>query len=82
MSDLREAALSSKAWPFEEARKLAKRYKEKAPEKGKSPVKGKVKVRIPAVEKARGSLKVRAKRGKVISPAKAMVKKKRLHSLK
>ena len=34
MSELREAALSSKAWPFEEARKLVKRYKDKAPEKG------------------------------------------------
>ncbi|MCC5991976.1 MAG: lysine--tRNA ligase [Rhodobacteraceae bacterium] len=34
MSALREAALTSKAWPFEEARKLAARYKGKAPEKG------------------------------------------------
>ncbi|KCV81930.1 lysyl-tRNA ligase [Actibacterium atlanticum] len=34
MSDLREAALSSKAWPFEEARKLAKRYEKNPPEKG------------------------------------------------
>ncbi|MBT0955919.1 lysine--tRNA ligase [Alphaproteobacteria bacterium KMM 3653] len=34
MSDLREAALSSKAWPFEEARKLLKRYQGKPPEKG------------------------------------------------
>ena len=33
MSDLRETALTSKAWPFEEARKLAKRY-EKAPPAG------------------------------------------------
>jgi len=34
MSDLREAAMSSKAWPFEEARKLLKRYQKAAPEKG------------------------------------------------
>ena len=34
MSDLRDAALVSKAWPFEEARRLLKRYKDKAPEKG------------------------------------------------
>ena len=34
MSELRDAALKSKAWPFEEARKLVKRYKKKAPEKG------------------------------------------------
>jgi lysyl-tRNA synthetase, class I len=34
MSSLRDAALTSKAWPFEEARKLAARYKDKAPEKG------------------------------------------------
>ncbi|WP_319824380.1 lysine--tRNA ligase [Thalassovita sp.] len=34
MSDLRDAALISKAWPFEEARKLVKRYEKKAPEKG------------------------------------------------
>ena len=26
MSDLRDAAMSSKAWPFEEARKLVRRY--------------------------------------------------------
>ena len=32
MSDLRDAALVSKAWPFEEARRLLKRYKDKAPE--------------------------------------------------
>jgi lysyl-tRNA synthetase, class I len=31
---LREAALTSKAWPFEEARKLLKRYGEATPEKG------------------------------------------------
>ena len=34
MSDLRDAAMTSKAWPFEEARRLAKRYEKKAPEKG------------------------------------------------
>ncbi len=34
MSQLREAALASKAWPFEEARKLVKRYAKAAPEKG------------------------------------------------
>ena len=34
MSDLRQAALQSKAWPFEEARKLAKRYQKAPPEKG------------------------------------------------
>jgi len=31
---LREAALTSKAWPFEEARKVLKRYEKAAPEKG------------------------------------------------
>ena len=34
MSDLRDAALESKAWPFEEARKLVKRYRDAPPEKG------------------------------------------------
>lgn len=34
MSDLRELAMSSKAWPFEEARKLLKRFEKGAPEKG------------------------------------------------
>ena len=34
MSDLREAAMTSKAWPFEEARRLLKRYEKAAPEKG------------------------------------------------
>ena len=34
MSDLREAALASKAWPFEEARRVAKRYAKAPPEKG------------------------------------------------
>ena len=34
MSDLREAAMSSKAWPFEEARRVLKRYQKGAPEKG------------------------------------------------
>ena len=34
MSEMRDAALSSKAWPFEEARRVLKRYAKKAPEKG------------------------------------------------
>jgi lysyl-tRNA synthetase class 1 len=34
MSNLRDAAMTSKAWPFEEARRLLKRYEKKAPEKG------------------------------------------------
>lgn len=34
MSDMREAALASKAWPFEEARKLLKRFEKAPPEKG------------------------------------------------
>ncbi len=34
MSDLREAALSSKAWPFEEARRVLKRFQKAPPEKG------------------------------------------------
>ncbi len=34
MSDLRDAALKSKAWPFEEARKLVKRYAKSGPQKG------------------------------------------------
>ncbi len=34
MSDLRDAALVSKAWPFEEARKLVKRYEKTPPQKG------------------------------------------------
>ncbi len=34
MSDLREAGMKSKAWPFEEARKLIKRYAKAPPEKG------------------------------------------------
>ena len=34
MSELREAAMSSKAWPFEEARRVLKRYKQAPPEKG------------------------------------------------
>ncbi len=34
MTDLRDAALASKAWPFEEARKLVKRYEKAAPAKG------------------------------------------------
>ncbi|CUK26307.1 Lysine--tRNA ligase [Cognatishimia activa] len=34
MSDLRDAAMSSKAWPFEEARRVLKRYQKQAPEKG------------------------------------------------
>jgi lysyl-tRNA synthetase class 1 len=34
MSDLRTAALASKAWPFEEARRLAERYAKAPPAKG------------------------------------------------
>jgi len=34
MTDLRAAAMNSKAWPFEEARRLLKRYEKKDPEKG------------------------------------------------
>ena len=34
MSELRELALQSKAWPFEEARKLVKRFAKHPPEKG------------------------------------------------
>jgi lysyl-tRNA synthetase, class I len=34
MSTLRDAAMKSKAWPFEEARRILKRYEKKAPEKG------------------------------------------------
>ena len=34
MSDMRDAAMSSKAWPFEEARRVLKRYKKAPPEKG------------------------------------------------
>ena len=34
MSELREAALQSKAWPFEEARRVLKRYLKAPPEKG------------------------------------------------
>ncbi|MCD9148708.1 lysine--tRNA ligase [Pseudophaeobacter flagellatus] len=34
MSDLRETALTSKAWPFEEARRVLKRYAKGAPDKG------------------------------------------------
>ncbi len=34
MSALRDAAMKSKAWPFEEARALMKRYEKAAPEKG------------------------------------------------
>ncbi|MEO0944005.1 MAG: lysine--tRNA ligase, partial [Pseudomonadota bacterium] len=34
MTALREAAMTAKAWPFEEARRLLKRYEAKAPEKG------------------------------------------------
>ena len=34
MTTFREAALTSKAWPFEEARKLVKRYETAPPEKG------------------------------------------------
>jgi len=34
MSDLRDAGMSSKAWPFEEARRVLKRYEKAPPEKG------------------------------------------------
>ncbi|WP_299358922.1 lysine--tRNA ligase [uncultured Paracoccus sp.] len=34
MSTLRDAAMKSKAWPFEEARRVLKRYDRKDPEKG------------------------------------------------
>ncbi len=34
MSELREAAMASKAWPFEEARRVLKRYAKAPPEKG------------------------------------------------
>lgn len=34
MSDLRETAMNSKAWPFQEARRLLKRYEKGAPDKG------------------------------------------------
>ena len=34
MTAMRDAALTSKAWPFEEARRLLKRYEETLPEKG------------------------------------------------
>ncbi|MEX0283681.1 MAG: lysine--tRNA ligase [Paracoccaceae bacterium] len=34
MPDLREAAMTSKAWPFEEARRLLKRYEKAPPDKG------------------------------------------------
>ncbi|SPF81598.1 lysine--tRNA ligase [Pseudoprimorskyibacter insulae] len=34
MTELRDAALASKAWPFEEARRILKRYEKKPPEKG------------------------------------------------
>ena len=36
MSDLRDAALSAKAWPFEEARRVLKRYQKAPPDKGYS----------------------------------------------
>ncbi|MBP0481637.1 lysine--tRNA ligase [Sagittula salina] len=34
MSDTREAAMNAKAWPFEEARRILKRYEKAPPEKG------------------------------------------------
>ncbi|MBT4768983.1 MAG: lysine--tRNA ligase [Rhodospirillaceae bacterium] len=34
MTDIRDLALTAKAWPFEEARKILARVKEKTPEKG------------------------------------------------
>lgn len=34
MGELRDAAMTSKAWPFEEARRVLKRYEKEPPEKG------------------------------------------------
>ena len=34
MSKMRDAATQSKAWPFEEARRILKRFQNKPPEKG------------------------------------------------
>ncbi|MAQ38394.1 MAG: lysine--tRNA ligase, partial [Thioclava sp.] len=34
MTSLRDAAMKSKAWPFEEARRVLKRYEKRDPEKG------------------------------------------------
>ena len=34
MSDMRDAAMNSKAWPFDEARKLLKRVEKSPPQKG------------------------------------------------
>ena len=34
MTTLRDAAMNSKAWPFEEARRVLKRYEKRDPEKG------------------------------------------------
>ena len=34
MTDLRDAAMNSKAWPFEEARRVLKRFEKGPPEKG------------------------------------------------
>ena len=34
MSEIRDAAMTSKAWPFEEARRVLKRYAKAPPEKG------------------------------------------------
>ena len=34
MSSLRDAAMNSKAWPFEEARAVLKRYEKAPPKKG------------------------------------------------
>lgn len=34
MSELRDAAMTAKAWPFEEARRILKRYEKAPPEKG------------------------------------------------
>ena len=34
MTTFRDAAMTAKAWPFEEARALLKRYEKKDPEKG------------------------------------------------
>ena len=34
MSEMREAGLTSKSWPFEEARRVLKRYQNAPPERG------------------------------------------------
>ena len=34
MSEMRETGMASKAWPFDEARRILKRYEKTPPEKG------------------------------------------------